>query len=85
MQKMHGILEIRTKKARDEIRAHTKNLLPIFRKNHLKQLQAGLLTQAPHPQTPSRPYFSRTRPVVFYLRIPHYSDGIVPDLHRFPY
>jgi len=26
MQKMHGILEIRTKKARDEIRAHTQKL-----------------------------------------------------------
>lgn len=26
MQKMHGILEIRTKKACDEIRAHTKKL-----------------------------------------------------------
>ena len=26
MQKMHGILEIRKKKARDEIRAHTKKL-----------------------------------------------------------
>ena len=38
MQKMHGILEIRTKKARDEIRAHTKNMLPIFRKNHLKTI-----------------------------------------------
>lgn len=25
MQKMHGILEIRTKKARDEIRAHKKH------------------------------------------------------------
>lgn len=45
MQKMHGILEIRTKKARDEIRAQNTNMLPIFRKNHLKtQLQAGLLT-----------------------------------------
>lgn len=26
MQKMHGILEIRTNKARDEIRAHTQKL-----------------------------------------------------------
>ena len=26
MQKMHGILEIRTKKARAELRAHTKKL-----------------------------------------------------------
>lgn len=85
MQKMHGILEIRTKKASDEIRAHKKTCFLSSVRIILKQLQAGLLTQAPHPQTPSRPYFSRTRPVVFYLRIPHYSDGIVPDLYRFPY
>lgn len=44
MQNMHGILEICTKKARDEIRAHKKICFLSSVRIILKQLQAGLLT-----------------------------------------
>ena len=44
MQKMHGISEIRTKKARDEIRAHKKTCFLSSVRIISRQLQAGLLT-----------------------------------------
>ena len=85
MQNMHGILEICTKKARDEIKKNKKNMLPIFRKNHFKTIASRSPDLGSLPSDTFPVYFSRTQPVVFCLRIPPYSDGIVPDLHRFPY
>ena len=85
MQNMHGILENLHEKARDEIRAHKINMLPIFRKNHFKTIASRSPDLGSLPSDTFPVYFSRTRPVVLCLRIPPYSDGIVPDLHRFPY
>lgn len=68
MQKMHGILEIRTKKARDEIRDTQKNLLPIFRKNHLKTITSR------SPDSGSSP--SDTFPALF---LTHPASGILSE------
>ena len=68
MQKMHGILEIRTKKARDEIRAHKINILPIFRKNHLKTITSR------SPDSGSSP--SDTFPALF---LTHPASGILSE------
>lgn len=65
MQKMHGISEIRTKKARDEIRAHKKNIFLIFRKNHLKTITSR------SPDLGSSP--SDTFPALF---LTHPASGI---------
>lgn len=68
MQKMHGILEIRTKKARDE-NGHThKNMLPIFRKNHLKTITSR------SPDSGSSP--SDTFPALF---LTHPASGILSE------
>lgn len=68
MQKMHGISEIRTKKARDEIRAQKINMLPIFRKNHLKTITSR------SPDSGSSP--SDTFPAIF---LTHSASGILSE------
>lgn len=68
MQKMHGILEIRTKKPVTKYGHTQKNLLPIFRKNHLKTITSR------SPDSGSSP--SDTFPALF---LTHPASGILSE------
>ena len=62
-----------------------KSMFPIFRKNHSWIIASRSPDLGSSPSDAFPVSLSHIKPVALYLRIPHYSDGIVPEFHRFPY